>query len=103
MLTCAGKGEGLGRITITVVAEDVRQFWRRGSGRGDKGVLKALEEHLPSAIGFRIRTVELVTAATGGFVLAVEGKTIFFCEGEGSMVGMVLAQADKERAYVDTF
>ena len=98
MLTCAGQDEGLGRITITVVAEDVRQFWRRGSGRGDKGFSNALEEHLPSAIGFRIRTVELVKAATGGFVLAVEGKAKFF-EGRGSsMVAMVLEQAGKGKS-----
>lgn len=95
VLTFAGKGEGLRRITITVDADDVRQFWRHGVGKGGGGFLKALGEHLESVMGLRIGEVELVKVATGGFVLAVEGKAKFF-EGRGSsMAAMVLEQAGK--------
>ena len=54
VLTYAGKGEGLRRITITVAAEDMRQFWHRGVSKGGEGIVKALGEHLESAMGFRI-------------------------------------------------
>ena len=56
-LAHAGKGGGLRRITITVAAEDMRQFWRRGVGKGGEGIVKALGEHLESAMGFRIGEV----------------------------------------------
>ena len=49
-----GKGEGLRRFTITVTAEDVRQFWRCGTGKGGEGISKAPREHLESAVGFWI-------------------------------------------------
>lgn len=51
VITFVGKGDGLRRITITVTAEDVRQFWRCEAGRGGEGFLKALSEHLESAVG----------------------------------------------------
>ena len=40
--------------------------------------MKALGEHLESAMGFRISEVELLKAATEGFVLTVEGKARYF-------------------------
>ena len=52
VLTFAGKGEGLRRITITV--EDVRQSWQCVAGKGGEEFLKALGEHLESATGFRV-------------------------------------------------
>ena len=54
-----------------------------GAGKGGEGFLKALRGYPESAVGFRIGEAELVKAATGGFLLAVEDKAKF-SEGRGS-------------------
>ncbi|KAF8250755.1 hypothetical protein K440DRAFT_639250 [Wilcoxina mikolae CBS 423.85] len=96
VLTFAGKGEGLKRVTITVASEDVEKFWRRGEGGGEDGAgfLRTLGGHLESAMGLRIEEVVLVKATTGGFVLAVEGKGKFFEGGGSAVVEKVLQEAD---------
>ena len=54
-------------------------------------------------MGFRIGWMELGKAATGGYVLAVEGKWEIL-DGQGnSMVAMVVEKAGRERADGDAF
>jgi hypothetical protein len=98
VLTFAGKGEGLKRVTVTITAEDVEKFWRRGEAGGEKsgeGFLRTLGGHLENAMGLRIEEVVLVKIATGGFVLAVEGKAKFFETGGSAVVGKVLQEAGR--------
>ncbi|KAI5842677.1 kinetochore complex Sim4 subunit Fta1-domain-containing protein, partial [Tricharina praecox] len=68
------EGEGLKRVEITIEAADVGGFWQR---RGEGGFLEALGRHCLDAMGLRLEEVALVKVATGGFVLAAEGKGKF--------------------------
>ena len=93
VLSFAPREEGLRRVEITVEAGDVGGFWQRG---GEGGFLEALGRYVLEAMGLRLEEVALVKVATGGFVLAVEGKGKFF-EGEagGEVLGLVLEVAGR--------
>jgi len=89
LLFAPSEAEGLKRVEITVGAGDVGSFWQR---RGESGFLEVLGRHCLEAMGIKLDEVELVKVATGGFVLAGEGKGKFF-EGEAGSEILVLVLA----------
>ncbi|KAI5810504.1 kinetochore complex Sim4 subunit Fta1-domain-containing protein [Pyronema omphalodes] len=98
-LVFAGRAEGLRRISVTLSGEDVAGFWeRRDGGR----FLDVLGRHLEDVMGLRIDEVELVKVASGGFVMAVEGKVKFFEGGGEAVIEAVLQEAAKSLLYLES-
>jgi hypothetical protein len=98
-LIFGGKAEGLKRITITLSGEDVAGFWQRREGGR---FLDVLGGHLEEVMGLRIDEVELQKVASGGFVMAVEGKVKFFEGGGEAVIEAVFQEAAKSLLYLES-